>query len=307
MKKENSSAVKVSDNNSALVSGVRQKLQDYGILMKFKLSLTVVFSAVMAFLIALDTPVVWTDLLILTLGGCFVTGAASALNQVLERDYDALMKRTENRPLAAGRMTSSEAVLVAGLASLVGISLLALFNPMTAFLGMVSLILYAFVYTPMKRVSNIAVLIGAVPGALPMVIGAVAAQDGRITMLAFSLFAIQFLWQMPHFWAIGWLADEDYKKAGFRLLPTKDGVKDANTGLQATIYALFLLPVSWLSFGFGYTHWIAAVLLSLAALAYAFMGWRLHKACTRETARALMFSSFFYLPFVLLVLYFGKM
>ena len=180
-------------------------MQDYGILMKFKLSLTVVFSAVMAYLIALEVTINWGYVVALFLGGFFTTGAANALNQVLEKDYDKLMKRTENRPLATGRMTSSEAILVAGLSSLIGVTLLAIFNPMTAFLGMVSLILYSFVYTPMKRVSNISVFIGAIPGALPIVIGCTAAENGHLTSLALSLFGLQFIWQFMHFFAIAWL------------------------------------------------------------------------------------------------------
>jgi heme o synthase len=195
--------------------------------------------------------------------------------------------------------------LVAGLSCLVGVSLLALFNPVSAFLGMVSLVSYAFVYTPMKRVSNIAVIIGAIPGALPMVIGCTAVQ-GKLTFLSLTLFAIQFFWQMPHFWAIAWLADDDYKNAGFNLLPTNDGRKDKNTGLQAAIFALFLVPISWVPYLLGTTNIIASILLSIAAIYYAFLGFKLSKDCSREAARKLMFYSFFYLPFVLFALYFCK-
>jgi heme o synthase len=282
------------------------KIKDYGILMKFKLSVTVVFSAVMAFLIAVDGSYLWSDLVILFLGGLFTTGAANALNQVLEKEYDRLMKRTENRPVAANRMTSSEAVLIAGLMSLVGIIFLALFNPMTAFLGMVSLILYAFVYTPMKRVSNIAVTIGAIPGALPMVIGCTAAQGGQLTSLALVLFGIQFFWQFVHFWAIAWLADEDYKNAGFNLLPSKDGAKDANTGRQSMLYALMLIPLSWMPYILGTTGWISAIVLTLLAFGFVYLAWNLFKKCSREAARAQMFYSLLYLPVALFALYFDK-
>ncbi len=307
----------MSQKNRALVAeagveklsignALSQKLRDYGVLMKFKLSVTVVFSAVMAYMIALKSSLNLQSLLVLAVGGLCVTGAANALNEVLEKDYDRMMKRTENRPLATGRMTVSEAVLFAGLMNLVGISLLAMFNPMTAFLAMVSFISYAFVYTPMKRVSNVAVTIGAIPGALPMAIGCAAAQGGTLTVLAFTLFALQFLWQFPHFWAIAWLAHEDYSAAGFKLLPTKDGVKDKNTGWQAFIFAMFLIPVGSVLYFTGIIGLIPLILLSAVAAGYAYFGWQLFRFCSREAARKLMFYSFFYLPAILGIIYFGK-
>ena len=284
----------------------RSRVRDIGVLMKFKLSLTVVFSAVMAFLIATNTHVNWADIVILFLGGMFTTGAANALNQVLEKDYDKMMKRTENRPLVTHRMTTSGAVLLAGLSSLLGVSLLAIFNPMTAFLGMVSLILYGFVYTPMKRISNIAVHIGAIPGALPIVIGCTAAQNGALTGLATALFSIQFLWQFPHFWSIAWLGDEDYKNAGFNLLPTKNGVKDSQTGKQSMIYSFLLIPVSWIPYYLGETGLFSAIFLTILALTFVYLGWKLAVNCDREAARKQMFFSLMYLPLVLFALYFDK-
>ena len=283
------------------------KVRDYGVLMKFKLSLTVVFSAVMSFLIVLDTPLNWFDLAILTLGGLFTSGAAGALNQVLEQDFDKMMRRTENRPVAAGRMSVTEALLASGVMSLLGVSLLALFNPLTAFLGMVSLISYAFVYTPLKRVSNIAVPVGAIPGALPIVIGCTAAQGGVLTSVAITLFLLQFIWQFPHFWAIAWLGDDDYKKAGFKLLPTKDGTKDSETGRQSMIYAGALLPVSWMPFYLGTTGLLSAVILSILAIIMVFFGWKLYKDCSRKAALSQMFYSLAYLPIALCVLYFDKL
>jgi heme o synthase len=297
--------VSYSKTQIASTTVTPSKVQDYGLLMKFKLSLTVVFSAVMAYLIVLQTPIVWTDFWILFFGGFFTTGAANALNQVLEKDYDKLMKRTENRPLATGRMTVSEAVLVAGFSSLIGISLLAYFNPMTAFLGMVSLISYSFVYTPMKRVSNIAVTIGAIPGALPIIIGCTAA-EGTLSMMALALFALQFIWQFIHFWAIAWLGDEDYKNAGFHLLPNKTGAKDKSVGFQSLIYSLILLPVSWLPFYLGGAGWVSAIVLTILALGFVYVSWDLMKKCTREAARAQMFFSLAYLPIALCALFFDK-
>ncbi len=264
--------------------------------------MTVVFSAVMAYLIASNGAVNWVAVMVLGLAGFLVTGAANTLNQVLEKDFDKLMTRTADRPLATGRMSTSEAVMIAGFMSLVGITLLSLFNPLTGLLGMISMILYAFVYTPMKRVSPVAVWIGAIPGALPTLIGAVAV-DGRLSALAIVLFGIQFLWQFPHFWAIGWLAHEDYTNAGFRLLPTTaDGKRDPNVGLHAMAFSLALIPVGWLPFILGWAGMISGIALTVLAIAYAWFGWNLYKKNTRQAALRLMFSSLFYLPLVLFVL-----
>jgi heme o synthase len=216
------------------------------------------------------------------------------------------MNRTANRPLAAGRMSSSEAVLAAGLMSLVGLILLAMFNPLTVFLGSLSLISYAFIYTPLKRVSPIAVLIGAIPGALPAMIGSVAA-TGTLTPLAIALFSIQFLWQFPHFWAIAWLGDEDYKKAGFNLLPSREGKLDETVGWNAFVYAAFLLPVGYAPFALGFTGIVSAVVLVILGVAFAYYAFRLYKDCTREAARGLMFCSFFYLPIAQIALMLDKL
>jgi heme o synthase len=283
-----------------------EKIKDIGVLMKFKLSLTVVFSAIMAFMIAIDSKIVFTDLTILFLGGMLTSGGASALNQVLEHNFDTKMKRTENRPIAAGRMSVSEGVLIAGLMSLVGVSLLALFNPLTAFLGMISLISYAFIYTPLKRVSNIAVMVGAFPGAMPMVIGCTAAEGGQLTILGLTLFALQFVWQFPHFWAIGWLGDEDYKNAGFKLLPNRDGIKDQSIGLQSMIMSIVLIPISWIPFYIGVTGILSAIILSVLALILVYFSYRLYKYCDRKMALQQMLYSILYLPLALLMLYIDK-
>ena len=288
-----------------LLGSLGTKLTDFSLLVKFRLNLTVVFSAVMAFLIAASEPVSWFAILLLSIGGFLVTGAANALNQVLERDFDKLMKRTANRPLAAERMTVSTAVLSAGLMCLVGTFCLSAFNAWAGLLGMLSMVLYAFVYTPMKRVSPSAVAVGAIPGALPLMIGCVAV-EGYISGLAIALFAIQFFWQFPHFFAIAWLGDEDYKNAGFQLLPNKKGALDSSVGMQSFIYALFLIPVSCLPYFLGITGITSLIVISLLSLLYAGFGWNLYKKCTRKAALQLMFSSFFYLPLVLFALYFDK-
>jgi len=287
-------------------SALFQKIADYKLLVKFRLNLTVVFSAVMAYLIVMQVEVInWTAVIILALGGFLVTGAANALNQVLERDYDRQMKRTEDRPLPAGRMTVSEAVMAAGLMSMVGIILLSMFNPWTGLLGMLALISYSFIYTPMKRVGPIAVFIGAIPGALPVLIGAMAFQGG-FTLLALVLFGIQFFWQFPHFWAVAWLAHEDYAKAGFHLLPSPKGVKNNNAGRQSFLFAMMLIPLTLVPYFLGSVGIVATVFVVLVGLGYAYFSWNFFKQCTRQAALRLMFSSFAYLPLVLLAFWLGK-
>ncbi|HRD79501.1 MAG: protoheme IX farnesyltransferase [Saprospiraceae bacterium] len=283
---------------------VIQKVQDYKLLVKFRLSFTVVFSSVMAFLIGSTGPIDWLSVGILALGGFFVTAAANALNQVLEKDYDRLMKRTADRPLAAGRMKISEAVLAAGFMCLFGITLLALFNPWTAFLGMAAMVSYAFVYTPLKRLSPTAVTVGAIPGALPTMIGCVAAQ-GEITPLAWTLFAIQFLWQFPHFWSIGWLGFEDYRKAGFRFMPGHNE-PDRSASRQAFVYAVLLIPAGLIPYWLGATGMISAVVMVLLGTGYAALSWRFMRLHDRKSALSVMFYSFVYIPLTLIALFADK-
>jgi protoheme IX farnesyltransferase len=250
-------------------------------------------------------PINWVALVILAFGGFFVTGASNALNQVLEKDFDRLMARTADRPLAAGRMTVAEGVLAAGIMSMVGIMLLALFNPWAAFFGMLAMVSYAFVYTPLKRISPIAISVGALPGALPTLIGCVAFQ-GELTTLAFLLFSIQFAWQFPHFMSIGWLGFDEYKKAGYKLIPLKNGERDPYTGIYAVLYALLLIPLTWGMYYFGWAGMISAIAGTVLALVYAYFGWGLYKTQNRKGALRLMFASFFYLPLTLILFYVDK-
>lgn len=280
---------------------VSQKVSDYLELMKIRLSLTVVFSAIMAFLIASAGNFAVVELIILAFGGLLITGAANALNQVLEKDHDLLMTRTQNRPVAAGRMSVSEAVMAAGIMAVAGTILLASFNPWTALFGMLALLSYAFLYTPMKRVSTAAIAIGAFPGALPVLIGCVA-YEGQLTTLSLGLFALQFLWQFPHFAAIGWLGFEDYQKAGYRFVSGKD----RSVGFQSMVYALLLVPVGLIPFFADMTGVVSAILVSVFAIVYAWFGWNLYQKNTRKAALQLMFSSFFYLPLTLIVLFWDK-
>lgn len=287
-------------------TSLKERIKDYGVLIKFKLSLTVVFSAVMAYLIVGGAAVSLIGAISLFLGGMLVTGAANALNQMLEKDYDALMERTKNRPIVVGRISPSEAVLSAGLMCLLGITILGMFNPLTAFLGMLSLVLYAFLYTPLKRFSSVAVLVGTLPGALPVMIGAVAVQ-GYISTLAIILFVIQVIWQLPHFWAIGWLGFEDYQKAGYKLLPIKDQKLDARIGLYSFFASLPLLVLAILPSLIGEMVWGASLSVLAMSIVYSIFSYRFYQNADRKSALKLMFSSFFYLPVVLFSYYIGTL
>lgn len=281
--------------------GTVQTITDFGLLVKFKLSLMVLFSALISYAIAGAGQVNWVGFSFLAVGGFLITGAANALNQVLERDYDRLMPRTANRPVAAGRMSVSTAVLLAGLMALFGVSILSLFNPLTGFLGMLSLISYAFIYTPLKRSTPLAVLVGAFPGALPLVIGCTA-WSGVMTPTALMLFTIQFLWQFPHFWAVAWLADEDYKRAGFVMLPSRNGEKNPTTGLLSFVFCCLMLLNALLGYWFGFTSVYATLALLTLNGYFAYRCWQLYRTCSRESARRQMFASFIHLPLSLIVL-----
>lgn len=272
---------------------------DFTQLVKFRLTMTVVFSALMAYWIALplDRSLSY-KLFSIFLGGSLISGAANALNQVLEKRYDAKMSRTSNRPLAAGRMSDSTALLIAGVMSVSGLILLATLNLWSALLGAVSLLLYAFVYTPLKRLSSMAVFVGAIPGALPVLIGTVSAQ-GELTTLGLCLFGIQFFWQFPHFWAISWLGHQDYIKAGFKITPSLGDLPTKTTGFQAFVYALFLLPVCWLCQRFNVSGYLSFYVFLISSLLYVLLSFRLYMVNNKKAALALLFFSFFYIPVVL--------
>ncbi|MFT4536204.1 MAG: protoheme IX farnesyltransferase [Saprospiraceae bacterium] len=275
------------------------KLGDYVMLVKLKLSLLVVFTSVMSYLIVAGSNASIVSLLFLGVGGFLTTAAANALNQVLEKDHDKNMKRTADRPITTGRMKSSEAVMFAGLSCLVGVSMLALFNPLTSLLGMLSLICYSFVYTPMKRYSTSAVAIGAIPGALPALIGCTAF-EGTITVFGIGIFALQFLWQFPHFWAIGYLSYDDYKNAGYKLLPEdEEGKVDRSLGLHSTMYALMMIPVIGMMYYFGSISILASVLVLITSLIYIGFSLNFHQKFDRSSGLKLMFYSFVYLPLIL--------
>jgi protoheme IX farnesyltransferase len=239
----------------------------------------------------------WTKMVLFCLASVGITGAANIINQILEKDLDKMMKRTQGRPLPSGRVTVEQAIVWAiflGVASL--FIFVVYFNMISALLALLSLVLYGFVYTPLKRVGPIAVFVGAFPGAFPPMIGWVAATN-HFGLEPGILFAIQFFWQFPHFWAIAWVLDDDYKRAGFKLLPA-NGLKDADTTMQIMIYTLFLLPVGWLPYKLGMTGINSAFIATVFGVLFLAQTFHLMRKCTDKTARQLMFGSFIYLPIV---------
>ena len=284
---------------------VMSKMEDYKQLIKFTLSFTVVFSSVIAYMLAPN--VIEYDLLsivLLFVGGMLVTGSANAINQITEKDTDAVMKRTGNRPVASGRMSVQEATAFAFIAAIVGSLILGLyFNWYAAGIALFSLFLYGFVYTPLKKINSMAVLVGAIPGALPCLIGWAAAYNGDEFSWAggWILFAIQFLWQFPHFWAIAWVAHQDYSKAGFKLLPSQQGPTKF-TAIQTVIYSLLMIPVGMLPYFFGMSGVVSMWILIGANLFMVVQCVRLYINMDVKSARRVMFSSYIYLPVVLLAL-----
>lgn len=277
-------------------------IQDIELLVKFRLSSFVVFSSVVAYAIAAGENTRLVPFLLLAAGGALITFAANILNEVLEADFDRLMERTSNRPLAARRWNASAALVMAGACSLTGIVLLALLNPLTSFLGTLSLVTYAFIYTPLKRHSPLAVVIGAIPGALPVMIGVIA-HEGVITSQALFIFAIQFIWQFPHFWSIGFLSYDQYRNAGYKLLPEEDGNIDRRLGSQAFVYACLLFPVITIGYMTNLISMEGALGLAIVSLYFIYRAWNFYIAFDKPSARALMFSSFIFLPLALMVLW----
>jgi heme o synthase len=281
------------------------KLRDYKLLIKFNLSFMVVFSAVISYLLAPRvTSYDWKAILLLFTGGMLVTGSANAINQVVEKDTDALMKRTAGRPVAAGRMSEQEGTIFAVVSGLAGTLILYHFNFLTAALAVFSLFVYAFIYTPLKKLSAISVLVGAIPGSLPCLIGWAAGNDD-LSAGGWILFALQFFWQFPHFWAIAWIAHKDYSRAGFKLLPSREG-PTRYSAIQAIIYSLLLLPVGVLPYFFDMSGRLSLGILLVANLLMVWQCVRLYREMTVQAARRVMFSSYIYLPVVLLALLIDK-
>lgn len=284
------------------------RIRDFGLLMKPNLSTMVVFSSVVGYLLAPGVQFVWREVILLFIGGMLVTGGANTINQILEKDSDKYMRRTMRRPLPDGRMDTREAWIFAILTGMAGVFLLGyFFNVTTGVLSFVSMLLYAFAYTPMKKISPIAVFVGAIPGAFPPLIGWVAATNS----LSFDnaggwvLFFIQFFWQFPHFWAIAWVGFEDYSKAGIYLLPSREG-KTKFTGLQCMLYCIPLIPLAILANEIKMSGYIGMATAIVCGIAYFIAAVLFFKHNDYKSAKRLMFTSFIYLPVVLLALLIDK-
>jgi protoheme IX farnesyltransferase len=295
---------------------LKQFFADFSKLIKLRLTFLVVFSASVTFLMGSrmqvargDIPgIAWGNWLILIVGGFLVTSAANCFNELIEKDLDKLMTRTKDRPMPSGTMTTGQGLVMGLVMGMLGTWLLGKLNLETGLLSVFSILLYAFAYTPMKRKSPIAVFVGAIPGALPPLIGYLAALGRNTNFLpldyeiAVILFFVQFVWQFPHFWAIAWVLDDDYKKAGFRLLPTTK--RDKTSAFITLLSTIILIPVSLLPTFYGFGGYYVAVISVLIGLYFAYTAFKLFINRELESARKVMFASFIYLPLVQLALLF---
>ena len=286
----------VSENSLSIGNRVGETIRALFELLKFRLAALVAFSGAFGYSLAVPK-IDWVLFVLFCVASIGITGAANIINQIIEKDLDKLMERTKNRPLPSGRLTVQQAAVWALVLGVISLFIFTyFFNVTTALLAALSLVLYGFVYTPLKRVGPIAVFVGAFPGAFPPMIGWIAATN-HFGLEPGILFAIQFFWQFPHFWAIAWVLDKDYKRAGFRLLPSQGG-KDLNTTLQIMIWTLFLLPFGWLPYKLGMTGINSAFVATLFGILFLAQTFHLMRKCTDKTALQLMFGSFIYLPIV---------
>ena len=274
---------------------------DFKQLTKVGLSLSVVFSSVAGYLLAAST-VNYQTIFLLAIGGYCVVGASNAFNQVIEKEQDGIMKRTKNRPLPTGRMSVNTAMVIATTLLIIGLVMLYSINAKTALFGAISVFLYTSAYTPLKPVTPLSVFVGAIPGAIPFMLGWVAA-TGHFGMEAGILFMIQFFWQFPHFWAIGWLQFDEYKKAGFNMMPTTEKNKKASKFI--IIYTIFMLFVSIIPVfrvtGDLYLLPVSAILVFLLGLIMLYYGVKLHKEQTDLMAKKLMLSSVLYITMIQII------
>lgn len=279
-------------------------IRDIAAFCKLRLATLVVMSAAFCYVLASET-INYTKLLILIAGGFLVTASSNGFNQIIERHLDKLMNRTKNRPLPSGKMSVNQAYFIASVLGVLGIVLLWMFiNPLSGILGTLALVIYTLVYTPLKQKSPLAVFVGAIPGAIPPMLG-YAAVSGHLSMEAVILFSVQFVWQFPHFWAIAWVLDEDYKKAGFYLLPSRGG-RDKSSAFQILIYTLCLLPVSLMPIVFNISGSIAAAIIIVCGILFIVQAIKLFTKCDVKSAQQLMFGSFVYLPLVQIALMIDK-
>lgn len=302
-----SSTVAITDDKNKTQPS---KLKDYIQLTKANLSFMVVYSSLIGYLLAPHGDFTWVTAVLLGIGGSLITISANIINQILERESDKHMRRTQKRPLPDGRMRTSEAWVLVLVFGVIGVGTICyFFNILAGMLGLISLLLYGFAYTPMKKIHPIATFIGAIPGALPPLIGWVAASNslsGLENAGGWALFLIQFFWQFPHFWAIAWVGYDDYLKAGIRMLPSHAG-KTKYTGLQCMYYSLTLIPVSMIPYAIKLTGSFSMYVAVALGLAYFVASYMFYRRSDNSSAKGLMYTSFFYLPIVLLAFLYDKL
>ncbi len=279
-----------------------EKVKAYVLFTKLRLSALVILSALSGYLFVGGKS--GMAIFYLLVGGLLVTAASNGSNQIWEREFDKLMKRTQVRPLPTGKMSLTEAYIVVVLTLLVGTFMLYQLNYKSAILGLFAYISYVFIYTPMKRISPWAVFIGAFPGAIPPLLGAVA-HTNHFGLIPGVLFFVQFVWQFPHFWAIAWVAFDDYKAGGYSLLPSKFG-KSKNSAFQICVYSLLLIPFTLLPWFLGMTGIATLIIGTLASLIFFLYAYKLFLSCDDKDARKVMFASFFFLPIVQFLYVFDK-
>ena len=276
------------------------------ILIKYRLSFSVVFSAVCSYLIAFDVFSL-TTFLLLIVGGFFVVGSSNGFNQIIERRRDSLMIRTSSRPLPSGVMTVNQALIICSFLSLLGLTMLYIINFRTAIFGLISMVIYLAIYTPLKPVTPLSVFFGAIPGAIPFMLGWVAVTD-RFSIETGILFMIQFFWQFPHFWAIGWMSHDDYKNAGFKMLPS--GKRDNATAFQIVFYSIWMIIVSSLPY-FNFTGKLSIgtyslILILISGLLMLYQALKLMRYKDKQNAIRLMYVSIFYLSFIQIIFVIDK-
>jgi len=280
------------------------KISDIVQFTKFRLAILVVLSAALCYLFGADE-INYSSLTMLIIGGFFVTAASNGFNQIIEKDLDKLMNRTSKRPLPDGRMSLTDAYIISITFGVVGLAILYIWLGLACFLlGLFALASYTFIYTPLKQKTTFAVFVGAFPGAIPPLLGYVAA-TGSFDIAAWLVFGIQFLWQFPHFWAIAWVLDDDYKKAGFKMLPSKEG-RDKNSAFQIMVYTFSLIPIVLLPYYFHLTGITSTILNIIFGILFSYQSVKLYQDCSLKSAKNLMFGSFAYLPLVQLAMYLDK-
>lgn len=279
---------------------IKAKLSDYAQLFKLRLTSLVVFSTLVGYVVSANGTSSWWLLLPLLVGGFLTVASANSLNQIIERKTDRLMTRTHNRPLATNRMGVTEALIASTLAGGIGVVLLGYYlNELSAILATAGLVIYAFMYTPLKKINEVSVWVGAVAGAIPPLVG-IAAASGSISAFGWTLFILQFFWQFPHFYAIAWLLNDDYQRAGLRLMPF-GGKKGKGSAWQIMILSVVLIPCALIPAYYGVTTWISASLVALAGVYMVSKAAKLFKSLSDPEAKKLMFASFAYLPLILIV------